>query len=117
MNDYEGATTTKGDKLALRLSRHIGTTYAIRVRCARICRAATTYNRYQEDWCSVEMTEPQERRRAEAEDRLEARIRDLVQGLPEADAGAFRVEFAGDPRGPVVRLVAPDGSEFCAEMP
>lgn len=103
--------TNKGRELADRLGRHVGWAPTISETCSLICRHGTTYNRIQEAWCSVEMTDRETARLEAREARLEARIRDLAGRLPEHDSGPWRVRFEGDPRGWTVRLVAPNGAE------
>lgn len=102
-------TTTKGDQLATKLARDLGYTREISETCALICRHATTYARIQEIWTSVELSEKAEASMLKREEHLERRIADLVDRLPETDAGKIKVRFGGDPRGATVLLVMPDG--------
>lgn len=77
-----------------------------------IARAAKTYARIQEIWCSVELTEKQRVYYTDKESRLEARIKELARALIHEETGlSLQVKFEGDPRGYVVRLVLPDGRE------
>jgi hypothetical protein len=102
-------TTTKGDELATKLAVDLGYTREVSETCALICRHATTYARIQEAWTSVEMSERQTARVEQQESNIERRIIDLVDSLPETDAGKIKVRFGGDPRGATVLLVMPDG--------
>lgn len=96
--------------LADGLMPFVGMTPAIRDTAAQIERAAKRYQRIQEDWTSVEMTDDQVAKTTAREDRLEARIIALVGDLPlptleNESVGVWGVKFEGDPRGPVVTLV------------
>lgn len=90
---------------------YVGMTPAIRDTAAQIERAAKRYQRIQEDWTSVEMSDDQVVKTTAREDRLEARIIALVGDLPlptldeDESVGVWGVKFEGDPRGPVVTLV------------
>ncbi len=104
--------TRKGSAFARKLNHQIGTTDEIERVCSRIHRHARTYDWIQEAWCCDDMSD---RRRLALEAReawLEARIRGLVEYLPQPDSGPWRVEFSGDPRGFTVRLVTVDGREY-----
>src|SRR4029453_2461052 len=85
--------TERGNKLAWKLNPMMGTTTEIRRLCSLIARHARTHNRYAEIWCRGELSgrgaEGLERR----EGRLEARIPELVSGLPETDDGPITVRF------------------------
>jgi Ni,Fe-hydrogenase III large subunit len=100
--------TKKGYELAFQLNRYIGTTHRIAETCSLIARHATTYAWIQERWCNVEMPELVARALEAKEDRLKARITDLVNDLPWTEHGQIRVQFDGDPRAYVVRLLVPD---------
>jgi hypothetical protein len=100
--------TKKGYELAFRLNPYIGTTHAIAETCSLIARHATTYASIQERWCNDEIPELVARALEAKEDRLEARILDLVNDLPRTDHGPIGVQFDGDPRAYVVRLLVPD---------
>jgi hypothetical protein len=100
--------TKKGYELAWKLGPYLGTTNRIAETCSLIARHATTYAWIQERWCSVEMPEWVQADLEAKEDRLEARILDLVNDLPHTDDGKIAVQFDGDPRAYVVRLLVPD---------
>lgn len=104
--------TTKGRALAWRLNRYIGTTYEIEQTCSLIARAATTYARIQEIWCSVELSDYWTGVYEERETQLERRISNLVASLPVPDYPEndrpWRVRFDGDPRGYVVSIIHPE---------
>jgi hypothetical protein len=100
--------TKKGYELAFRLNPYLGTTNRIAETCSLIARHATTYAWIQERWCNVEMSERETAALEAKEDRLEERITDLVNDLPWTETGQIRVQFDGDPRAYVVRLLVPD---------
>jgi hypothetical protein len=100
--------TKKGYELAFRLNPYLGTTNRIAETCSLIARHAGTYARIQERWCNEEMSERMTAYFEAQEDRLEARILDLVNDLPHTDDGQIKVQFDGDPRAYVVRLLVPD---------
>jgi hypothetical protein len=100
--------TKKGYELAFRLNPYIGTTSRIGETVSLIARHATTYAWIQEVWCTRELTDEQRTRLEVKEERLEARITDLVNDLPWTEHGQIKVQFDGDPRGYVVRLLVPD---------
>jgi hypothetical protein len=100
--------TKKGYELAWKLGPYIGTTQRIAETCSLIARHAITYARIQEWWCNEEMADPAVKALEAKEDRLEARILDLVNDLPRTDNGPIGVQFDGDPRAYVVRLLIPD---------
>jgi hypothetical protein len=100
--------TKKGYELAWRLNPYIGTTNRIAETCSLIARHAITYARIQEWWCNEEMADPAVKALEAKEDRLEERITDLVNDLPWTETGQIRVQFDGDPRAYVVRLLVPD---------
>lgn len=112
MNAKTATVTQAGVKFARKLSYQIGTTDHIQRVCSLLHRHARTYDWIQEAWCSNEMPDRSVALLEEREEWLEARIRDLVQYLPDPDSGPWKVEFSGDPRGYTVRLVAPDGREY-----
>lgn len=104
------AVTKRGLELADRLARHMDWEPETADVCSRIVRHATTYNRIQEMWTSVEMSDAAVARTEQSESAIEQRLRELVAELPATRSGhRFAVEFAGDPRGFTVRLVADDG--------
>lgn len=104
--------TRKGDELSSRLNLWIGTTYKIRETCSLIARHATTYAWMQEVWCTREMSDWQTADLKKREGRIERRLNELATDLPETGDGPFKLQLDGDPRGYVVRLVAPDGREI-----
>jgi hypothetical protein len=105
--------TNKGRELAFKLAPAIGTTRAITETCSLICRHATTHHRLQEQACNGYQTydgswdEAASNRADAREEKIEARIRSLVQDLPATDDGPFGVVFQGDPRGCTVKITAP----------
>lgn len=104
--------TTRGYDLACKLNPYIGSTYGIDQTCSLLHRHARTYDRIQEMWCNDEMSDRATARLEAQEAKLEARIRSLVQDLPQPDDGPWQVQFSGDPRGYTVRLIAPTGREI-----
>jgi hypothetical protein len=100
--------TKKGYELAFRLNPYLGTTNHIAETCSLIARHATTYAWIQERWCNDEMPESQVKALEAKEAWLEARIIDLAIDLPLTDQGRIWVQFDGDPRAYVVRLLVPD---------
>lgn len=65
---------------------------------SRLGRAATTYARIQEIWCSVELSERQTAKLEQREQRLENLIKSIAASLE------LIAVFQGDPRGYTVRL-------------
>lgn len=112
--NYYATVTQAGVKFAWKLNHQIGTTGHIQRVCSLLHRHARTYDWIQEVWCDTDLSErPRQQARLEAkEEWLEARIRDLVEYLPQPDSGPWTVEFSGDPRGYTVRLVTVDGREY-----
>lgn len=94
------AITGKGMTLAIKLHPLIGLTTHIEETCSLIARHATTHKALMEAQCNRELTEAEETKI----ERLEERITDLVDQLPESDFGPFVVDFQGDPRGVTVKL-------------
>lgn len=109
---WNATITREGCRVAHKLNYQIGTSGTSQRVASLLHRHARTYDRIQEAWCSVEMSDRQTARLEAREAKLEARIRELVELLPQPDGGSWRVEFSGDPRGYTVRLVAPDGREY-----
>lgn len=97
--------TKKGRELASLLNPSMGTTHEILETCSLICRHAATIARLAEKDCNEGLT-PAELRRDE---RAMQTIRALVMDLPHVFGERIRVEFQGDPRGPTVKLIIPDG--------
>lgn len=91
------------------LLRYIGWTSGISATADALVRAARSYSVIQERWCNEEMSDDTTARLEARETRLEERISSLVQDLPSHDSGAWAVRFDGDPRGYVVRIIAPNG--------
>ncbi len=104
--------TERGRKFAWKLNAQIGTTYEIEQVASLLHRHARTYDWIQEAWCSDDMGDRRRVALEAREERLEARIRDLVGYLPAPDSGPWTVQFSGDPRGYTVRLVTVDGREY-----
>lgn len=122
-------TTRKGDELAWKLVDAIGATYGIRETCARICRAATSLHRINEDECNghpansdpfmpiERVTKLQERWEARCERDSARYLRLLdsaVRDLPETDLGPWKLVAEEDPRGCSV-IVAPEGVKVAAD--
>jgi hypothetical protein len=126
-NEEEAMThiTNKGRDLAFSLMQYgdYGTTAGIAETCSLIARHATTYQNLMEEGCTppqfswlsgMELIAAMEAWDADFTARDEAltnRLADLVLDLPHTDAGPWTLRLDGDPRGPVVRLVHPDGRE------
>lgn len=72
--------------------------------CTRLNRLAKQYNRIQEKWCSVQMTERQKKSLEKSEARIEKEIKDIIYVC----AGIVSVKFGGDPRGFCVKLMLLD---------
>jgi len=93
-------TTTKGTKIALKI--HWLTKRPLDVHlegvCSLIGRHATTYERYQEGWCSSEWFDRHAAEMERKELKLMSRIIELAASI-DCD-----VTFQGDPRGHTVRL-------------
>ena len=100
-------TTTKGLQLYETLARATGRTNLSGWVCSRICRMATTYGRMQEEACSVEFTDREERRRDRKAETLEASMRELVRMLWADTGEPWTVKFGGDPRGYTVEILIP----------
>lgn len=71
--------------------------------CDLLHRYETTLHRILEIQCSVEMSEKEEKRLSDKEERIEKRVKDIVDLLK------FKVQFNGDPRGGAIRFVLPSG--------
>jgi hypothetical protein len=104
------STTKAGTVLADNIMPVIGRTSAIVETCSLIARHANSYARIQEIWCSVELSEYQQKYYEQRERWLENRIMSLVTDLPHSDDGPWSVEFSGDPRGYTVKLFCPEPS-------
>lgn len=115
-----------GKALADWINQEVGTTAAIRRTCNAMCRAATTYRRYGEDQCNghpananpaipidivTALQEQWEQRVDRGQRRIEARMRSLLQDLPEPDDGRWVIHLEADPRG-ASSIVAPSGRTF-----
>lgn len=95
-----------------RLGRYVGWTPSIKHTADTLLRAGRSYATIQERWCCEEMSDETTARLEKRETSLESKIAGLAQDVPDHDSGAWRVRFDGDPRGYVVRLVSPDGTEI-----
>lgn len=99
------ATQVERYKFTQKMRDELGATYGMAVvgMATQLLRHGTTYARYQEDWCNVEMSEEETTRREAREGRLEARIAELCE--------PFDVQpvFGGDPRGHTIKLKMPSG--------
>jgi len=71
--------------------------------CDKLHRYETTLHWISEVQCSVEMTEKQEQRLSQKEDRIMQKVRDIAELLK------FKVQFNGDPRGGAIRFILPSG--------
>jgi membrane protein implicated in regulation of membrane protease activity len=104
------------DKATLRLTdqlgRYVGWAPGISATASELVRAAQSYSRIQERWCSEEMSDETTAKLEARETKLERKITDLVWDLPTPDEGRWSVRFEGDPRGHTVRIVHPDGAEI-----
>jgi len=107
--------TSKGRKLAHTLAPSIGVPSDIASHCSLLCRRAATLHRLYEEACngderyrfdSIASWQTDLERRTEV---LERRIATLISELPHVDDQAIQPYFNGDPRGPSVLLVMPDG--------
>ena len=104
---HDAVITNRGRELAWKLNPALGSTVEIDRTCSLIVRHARTYNRIQEVWCSVELSDRATAQLERREALLEQRLTDLVDWLPWTDDGAITVKFDGDPRGHCVKLVMP----------
>ncbi len=118
------ATTYNGDALAGKLNPAIGTTREIRETCARICRAAATLHRLNEEACNghpaqsgtsglawerVDQLQAAWDVRVEAQtEQVIRRLESLVADLPHTDLGPFKLQAEEDPRGCSL-IIVPDG--------
>ena len=106
--------TSKGRELADHA--HLGDNPVVLNTLSRICRAAVTYERNQEDICNghpanssptlpnetiFRLQEAWEKRTDRQDERLERLISNLAETLPDVTG----VTFNGDPRGSTVRLL------------
>ena len=105
--------TRAGKSVACQLSRRLPSVVDLD-RVARIasllCRQEPAYARIQDAWCSDERAcnhAPLRRKIEAREAQIEAHVRALVALLPATQHGPIGVQFDGDPRGPVIRLLAP----------
>ena len=119
--------TKKGYELATKLSPGFGYTDSIAETCSRICRAAATLHRLNEDDCnghpcqsspfvdSTTANKLQARWEARVERetaKVAKRLETLVYSLPEVDwFGHWALVAESDPRGCSL-IVAPAGSEL-----
>jgi hypothetical protein len=121
-------TTKKGLELARKLAPAIGYTNAIDETCSKICRAAATLHRLNEEACNghplqgsasndpafwqrVDKLQAKWEERVEREtERILKRLDSLVRDLPETDFGPFVLDAESDPRGCSV-IIAPEGAE------
>lgn len=108
--------TYRGIALANKLNPLFGTTPKIQETCSLIARNSRTYNRIQEYWASVEMSDQQVAYWEKREANLEKRITELVESLPETDEGSIKVAFSGDPRGHCVKLTLPGSYKRHADV-
>lgn len=81
----------------------------VAARARRLMRFGTTYCRYQETYCSVELSDYEERKL----ERRERRTEELVRSLCAEFSPPLLVEFQGDPRGHTIKLKVPSGRATC----
>lgn len=121
-------STYKGRTLARKLAPAIGYTSGIDETCSKICRAAATLHRLNEEACnghplqSANSSDPAfwarvDRLQEKWEERVDRqteqvlrRLDSLVRDLPETDMGPWKLVPEEDPRGCSV-IVAPEGVE------
>lgn len=110
--------TRKGRELATTIypafDRSSAYTMGLTYTCSLIARNATTHHAYAEVLCnggddraSDEVRNWQITCAEQKTERIERRIRQLVESIPDTDAGPISVVFSGDPRGCTVKLVMP----------
>ena len=114
-------STTKGRELALKLAPAIGNTNAIQVTCSRICRAAATLHRLNEEACNGHPANADGQLPIETVTRLQSvwearvesqtartlyRLEGLVGSLPHIGVGPWTLKAEEDPRG-CSAIVAP----------
>lgn len=93
--------------------RYCGMTPNIETTLRRLRRLANDYSRIQERWCNEAMDDATTRRLEMREARLEERMIELSEALPQPDdpspersgLGRWAIVFEGDPRGHTVALV------------
>lgn len=124
--------TLKGDRLAVTLAEHIGSTYAIRCTCAAIVRETRRFERaemigingapqrqmvtYGMDPLAMRMLDEAaaayEERADKAATQAQYDIEDLVSTLPQPDGGPWTLRFANG----YVHITAPGSREFVVEV-
>jgi hypothetical protein len=118
--------TKKGLELARKLAPAIGYTNQIDETCSKLCRAATTLHRLNEEdcnghplqgtytgnnWALVDKLQAKWEERVERQTaRVLERMAWLVDFLPQPDNGKWKLVPESDPRGCSV-IVAPEGVE------
>lgn len=103
-NRWEASTREAGENLADDLNPWIGTTSAIRDTCVRL----VTLAREHADWQTIDCNRGLQGEEAQREEDVCDAIMDAARDLPQPDAGPWRVELQGDPRGATVMLLAPE---------
>lgn len=75
-----------------------------RLLCTRLVLLARRHGKYQEQWCSVEMSDSQANLLEIAEQKAEKEMSEIAKKL------GLRIHFDGDPRGFTVKLHTPSGN-------
>lgn len=106
-SNYELSPEDAGAELAAALCDWIGMTTGITTTCVRLVKLARECSDWQIITLNRTLTPAEEEREEEVTRLLESVARDL----PTPDDGPWRLTVDGDPRGAVVRLLAPEHAE------